>query len=150
MKTGSIINVLSVSWKMRPNLWFLWLIMIDNNWWLFWAHLIGLALYTHYTPQTPWLIWTIQESHVEPFQTSNSSHDQLCRQLFFYIKCMAQLCRCHDQYENCCRVKTGQDRVNLKPPKTSLHCLEAAERRVTVSTVKRFFHQHGPRGCRAR
>ena len=37
----------------------------------------------------PLLIWTSQESHLEPFQSSYRSQDQLFKQLSVIIKCMA-------------------------------------------------------------
>ena len=45
-------------------------------------------------------------------QSSYSSEDQLYKQLFVSIKCMAQLCHCHHQKTQtitCCWEKTGQD-----------------------------------------
>ena len=51
------------------------------------------------------LIWTSQESHLHPCQSSYRSQDQLHQQLFVDIKCMAHL----ENTITCCWENTGQD-----------------------------------------
>ena len=58
----------------------------------------------------------------------NSSQDQLYKQLFAGIKCMAQLCHWHHQEENTNHHLllrgnwSGWSRVNKKPPKSKSVC----------------------------
>ena len=72
------------------------------------------------------LTWTSQESHLEPFQSSNMSQEQMYKQLFLSIKNMAQLRHCHSQKKmqtiTCCREKIGEDgqESTRNHPKSSL------------------------------
>ena len=75
---------------------------------------------------------------MEPFQSSYRSQTLTLSQLS--IKCMAQLCRCHDHEENTNNHLllgenwSGWSRVNHKP-------------QVSKSTVKCALHHHELRGC---
>ena len=77
--------------------------MIDNSCWLFWARfsrtLFDPAIrlsHKRYSEEvltssaliwkSSLLIWTSRESHLEPFQSSYRSQDQLRKQLFISIK----------------------------------------------------------------
>ena len=133
-----------VAWPLN----FFWVIMTDNKWWLFWAHFNRACLIQPWDTNTTmnsaliWtsalLIWGSQESHLELFQSSYTSQDQLYKQLFESIKCMAQLCHCHHQegntnYHLLLREDWSEwSSVDQKKPqkKQVYNELEAAERQV--------------------
>ena len=74
----------------------------------------------------------LKESHLEPFQSSCRSQDQLYKQLYASIKCTAQSCHCHSQEETptitCCWENTwsGWSKVNQKPPSDRSLCWKTA------------------------